>query len=98
MHLRISSSSTMVHATSSRLSFEQQLEAILNAYNQLLDGPLQGAQAVFKRYFLSDAANQADDVIVADVTDCAKSIIQQAPLRRFSNVTSSATLPIRPTM
>ena len=33
-----------------------------------------------KRYFLSDAANQADDVIVADVTDCAKSIIQQAPL------------------
>ena len=70
----------MIHATSSRLSFEQQLEAILNAYNQLLDGPLQGAQAVFKRYFLSDAANQADDVIVADVTDCAKSIIQQAPL------------------
>ena len=70
----------MIHATSSRLSFEQQLEAILNAYNQLLDGPLQGAQAVFKRYFLSDAANQADDVIVADVTDCAKSIIQQAPI------------------
>lgn len=70
----------MIHATSSRLSFEQQLEAIFNAYNQLLDGELQGAQAVFKRYFLSDAANQADDVIVADVTDCAKSIIQQAPL------------------
>ena len=70
----------MIHATSPRLSFEQQLEAILNAYNQLLEGPLQGAQAVFKRYFLSDAANQADDVIVADVTDCAKSIIQQAPL------------------
>ena len=65
----------MIHATSPRLSFEQQLEAILNAYNQLLEGLLQGAQAVFKRYFLSDAANQADDVIVADVTDCAKSII-----------------------
>ena len=70
----------MLHATSSRLSFDQQLEAILSAYNQLLEGTLQGAQAVFKRYFLSDAANQADDVIVADVTDCAKSIIQQAPL------------------
>ena len=70
----------MLHVTSSRLSFDQQLEAILSAYNQLLEGTLQGAQAVFKRYFLSDAANQADDVIVADVTDCAKSIIQQAPL------------------
>ena len=70
----------MIHATSSRLSFEQQLEAIFNAYNQLLDGELQGAQAVFKRYFLSDAANQADEVVVNDITDCAKSIIQQAPL------------------
>ena len=28
----------MIHATSPRLSFEQQLEAILNAYNQLLEG------------------------------------------------------------
>ena len=41
---------------------------------------MKGAQAVFKRYFLSDAANQADEIIVSDVTDCAKSIIQQAPL------------------
>lgn len=70
----------MIHVSSARLSFSQQLEAVLDAYNQLLDGQLNGAQAVFKRYFLSDAANQADDVIVADVTDCAKSIIQQAPL------------------
>ena len=48
----------MIHATSSRLSYDQQLEAILNAYHQLLEGPLQGAQAVFKRYFLTDATNQ----------------------------------------
>ena len=51
----------------------------MGAYQQLLDR-FPGAQAVFKRYFLSDAANQADAVVVADVTDCAKSIIQQAPL------------------
>ena len=70
----------MIHAESARLSFPQQLEAILNAYHQMIDGQLQGARAVFKRYFLSDAANQADDVILADVTDCAKSIIEQAPL------------------
>ena len=70
----------MIHANSSRLSFNQQLEAIIGAYNQLLSDELQGASAVFKRYFLSDAANQADDVIVNDVTDCAKSIIEQPPL------------------
>ena len=66
----------MIHASSPK----QQLEAVLGAYGQLIEGPLHGAQAVFKRYFLSDAANQADEVIVADVTDCAKSIIQQPPL------------------
>ena len=41
---------------------------------------LPGAVTVFKRYFLSDSANQADDVAAADTSDCAKSIIQQAPL------------------
>ena len=70
----------MIHASSSRLSYTQQLEAVFGAYNQLIEGPLNGARAVFKRYFLSDAANQADEVIASDVTDCAKSIIQQAPL------------------
>ena len=70
----------MIHASSSRLSYIQQLEAVLGTYNQLIEGPLNGARAVFKRYFLSDAANQADDIIASDVTDCAKSIIQQAPL------------------
>ena len=70
----------MIHASSPKCSYTQQLEAVLGAYGQLIEGPLHGAQAVFKRYFLSDAANQADEVIVADVTDCAKSIIQQPPL------------------
>ena len=69
----------MIHVTGKRLAYPLQLDAIMNAYNQLLD-KLPSTQAVFKRYFLSDAANQADDIIVADVTDCAKSIIQQAPL------------------
>ena len=70
----------MIHVNSSRLPYTTQLEAVMNAYNSLIDGPMTGAQAVFKRYFLSDAANQADEIIVSDVTDCAKSIIQQAPL------------------
>ena len=70
----------MIHVDAKRLPYSQQLEAVLNAYNQLLESQLKGAQAVFKRYFLSDAANQADEVILSDVTDCAKSIIEQAPL------------------
>ena len=70
----------MIHANSTRLTYLQQLEAVLDAYGRLLDGPLRGAQAVFKRYFLSDASNQADDVVAADLTDCAKSVIQQSPL------------------
>jgi enamine deaminase RidA (YjgF/YER057c/UK114 family) len=69
----------MIQITDRRLPFAVQLEAVISAYAALLDR-LPDTQAVFKRYFLSDAANQADDVVVADVTDCAKSIIQQAPL------------------
>ena len=69
----------IIHVSQQRLMYAQQLEAIINAYNELLHR-LPDTQAVFKRYFLSDAANQADDVVVADMTDCAKSIIEQAPL------------------
>ena len=69
----------MIHITRQRLTYAQQLEAIMAAYDGLLEH-LPDTHAVFKRYFLSDAANQADDIIVGDVTDCAKSIIQQAPL------------------
>lgn len=70
----------MIHASSADLTFQQQLEAVMGAYTQLIENQCKGAQAVFKRYFLSDAANQADEVIIGDVTDCAKSVIQQAPL------------------
>ena len=70
----------MLHVDDATATYPEQLEAIINAYNSLLDGELKGARSVFKRYFLSDSANQADDIIVNDVTDCAKSIIQQAPL------------------
>ena len=69
----------IIHVCQHKLPYVQQLEAVMNAYSQLLES-LPGTQAVFKRYFLSDAANQADDVILADITDCAKSIIEQAPL------------------
>ena len=66
----------IIQVTTGSLPWAQQLDAVMGAYQDLLSN-VPDAQAVFKRYFLSDAANQADDVVVADVTDCAKSIIQQ---------------------
>ena len=69
----------MIHVSQQGLTYAQQLEAVMNAYDGLRNR-LPDTQAVFKRYFLSDAANQADDIILADMSDCAKSIIEQAPL------------------
>ena len=69
----------MIHAQAG-LTFQQQLGAVLDAYEQLKANELKGATAVIKRYFLSDVANQADEVLLADTSDCAKSIIGQAPL------------------
>lgn len=70
----------MVRVNNPLLSFQEQLDAVLDAYQQLIGDRLKGAVAVFKRYFLSDAANQADMVMSADTSDCAKSLIQQEPL------------------
>ena len=70
----------MVRVTDPCLPFQQQLDAVLDAYQQLRADRLKDAVAVFKRYFLSDAANQADEVMASDTSDCAKSVIQQAPL------------------
>ena len=70
----------MLHVTNPRLAYRQQLDAVLDAYNHLREKELHGAVAVLKRYFLSDAANQADEVLMADTSDCAKSIVEQAPL------------------
>lgn len=70
----------MIHAKADGLTFQQQLDAVLDSYGQLKTTELNGATAVLKRYFLSDVANQADDVLLADTSDCAKSIIGQAPL------------------
>ena len=70
----------IIHAEAGGRSFQQQLDAVLDAYGQLQQGPLSGASAVIKRYFLSDIANQGDDVLLADTSDCAKSIIGQPPL------------------
>ena len=39
-----------------------------------------GTLSVFKRYFLSDAANQADLLMANDTSGCAVSVVEQPPL------------------
>ena len=48
----------IIHITRPELTFDQQLSALLDAYDYLLKHEANGAKAVFKRFFLSDAANQ----------------------------------------
>ena len=71
----------MLHVTDVMLTYQQQVEVLLKAYDAVLY-QLDGAVAVFKRYFLSDAANQADLLLAAipEGEDCALSIVQQPPL------------------
>ena len=76
----VSEHHVVIHVDGHQRTYQQQLDALLDGYRYILEHELKGSVAVFKRYFLSDAANQADDVIMADTSDCAKSIIEQAPL------------------
>ena len=67
------------------LNYQQQLEAILDAFagvKQDLQKDGQQVSVVFKRFFLSDASNQADMLMnfEMEAPEGAMSIIQQAPL------------------
>lgn len=72
----------MIHVTEAKLSFAEQLKALFEAYDSVLTNQLQGAHSVFKRYFLSDAANQANTLLAMSTegAECAVSVVQQAPL------------------
>ena len=63
----------MLHVTSRGDVFEQQYARIRQAEEQLMALPgMQGAQMVFKRYFLSDATNQ-QPIMVKDAHACTTS-------------------------
>lgn len=72
----------MIHATQPHQTFDAQLSAILDTYYGLIEGELHGASSVFKRYFLSDAANQKDRLLSAmpESPACSCSIVEQPPL------------------
>ncbi|KAA6300183.1 MAG: putative aminoacrylate peracid reductase RutC [Candidatus Ordinivivax streblomastigis] len=72
----------VLHVTKTDDTFEQQIEAIQNGLSNFLCTCEESVQPVFKRYFLSDAANQAHIVRKNEKRQppCAVSIVQQAPL------------------
>lgn len=72
----------MLRITNPRLTYMDQVNYLMEAYDQLMQGEMKGAMAVFKRFFVSDAANQANylQALHAERSDCALSIIEQPPL------------------
>lgn len=72
----------VLRLTNPRLTYVEQVDALLAAYDGMMEGELKGAVAVFKRFFVSDAANQTDylQVLHAERSDCALSIVEQPPL------------------
>lgn len=71
----------MIHAGGSE-SFENQLNALHDAFGGFVKERSEGARAVFMRYFLSDAANQtpALNEYLAENQVCAVSVVEQPPL------------------
>jgi len=72
----------ILHLSNPQLTYTEQVDALMQAYDDLVTNDLKGAVAVFKRFFVSDAANQSDylQVLHAECSDCALSIIEQPPL------------------
>lgn len=72
----------MIHVTTPESTYEEQLNAVIEAYYKLRENELKGTVSIFKRYFLSDAANQADRLLTLSTenSDCALSIVEQPPL------------------
>ena len=64
------------------LTYRQQLETLLDAFARVRTDVTKGAAIVFKRFFLSDASNQADELVnyEMEAPEGAMSIIQQGPL------------------
>ncbi|MCK9625927.1 MAG: Rid family hydrolase [Bacteroidales bacterium] len=69
---------TVFHISDAKLCFLDQLKAITSAYNELKI-KMDGLSPVFKRFFVSDAANQEEHIgLLFD--DSRFSVVQQPPL------------------
>ena len=71
----------VIRLTDSRLTYAEQVSLLLAAYRKLLQEQ-PGTSAVFKRFFLSDAANQADFLMnfKDEIADGVFSVVEQPPL------------------
>lgn len=72
----------MIHARQSRQTAKEQIESVVEAYNRLLED-LTNYHAVFRRFFLSDAANQAElltKILGQECQPTATSTVEQPPL------------------
>lgn len=72
----------MMHVCGDGLTYTEQLHALFSTFDELKKTEFSEAKPVFMRFFLSDAANQADLITteLAEKQECAVSIIEQAPL------------------
>lgn len=72
----------ILRVTDPRLTFNEQVESLHTAYEHLVSEEIPEAVPVLKRYFLSDAANQANQLLATliEYSGCALSIIEQPPL------------------
>ena len=72
----------MLHPLATGELFEVQLLSVLRSYKSLLTTELPNAVPVFMRFFVSDAANQAELLHshLSELPSCAVSIVEQAPL------------------
>ncbi len=72
----------VLHIVDAEDPFEVQLQNIRAAYFYLLSNLGHEVGPVFRRYFLSDAANQAEMLLVGEMSypACATSVVQQPPL------------------
>lgn len=76
-------SQVILSLTNTRLTFMEQLQNLLSVFAIIVKEELaEGSTAVFRRYFLSDAANQIDSVMEWECEQafCPLSVVQQAPL------------------
>lgn len=72
----------MLRITNPRLTYGEQVDALLAAYEHLVTNELPDAVPVLKRFFLSDAANQTNHLLAAllECSNCALSVVEQPPL------------------
>jgi enamine deaminase RidA (YjgF/YER057c/UK114 family) len=68
----------MIQTTERRLPFSEQLKSVFSSFGDICENNLHGATVVFRRIFLSDAANQMH--LLPESLPANTSIIEQPPL------------------